>query len=333
MSKIDGIIEIHLARKNGQTPDTYRQIFKEWVQFVGTEAAFFNATHAEVADYVSYLRRKEGIEARDGDSTKYSWSTVCKHMAALRGLYKRMYIRKLIERNPFSDPDFDFHDLKEQDKKRETIPFPEEKIPEMLDAPDVNTKDGIRDRAMLALLFYCGLRASEVVELKIREVMQTDKGAYFLKLHKTKAQKQVDFRIPDEAVEYIVAAVGMRQHEFAHPEAPLFVSYTKCMGNPENVHINRKTLLMIFKHYTEKVGLNPAMYSPHSARFTAVGKLLDAGIPVIDVKKFSRHASIKMVEYYDRRLHDVDCAPHAQLSYKKADVYAFEKKDAGSEKK
>jgi integrase len=55
--------------------------------------------------------------------------------------------------------------------------------------------------------------------------------------------------------------------------------------------------------------------TPHSARATAITKLLADGIPHREVQEFSRHSSIQMVEWYDKRRFSVEQSPAKELSY------------------
>jgi integrase len=62
------------------------------------------------------------------------------------------------------------------------------------------------------------------------------------------------------------------------------------------------------------VGAGPHV-TPHSARATAITKLLTDGIPHREVQAFSRHASIQMVEHYDKRRFDVERSPAKGLEF------------------
>ena len=55
--------------------------------------------------------------------------------------------------------------------------------------------------------------------------------------------------------------------------------------------------------------------SPHSARATAITKLLSDGFSHREVQEFSRHASIQMVEVYDKRRISIDDNPASDLDY------------------
>jgi integrase len=73
-------------------------------------------------------------------------------------------------------------------------------------------------------------------------------------------------------------------------------------------------LYRLFKHYCEKAGATQFL-TPHSARATAITKLLADGIPHREVQEFSRHSSIQMVELYDKRRLTVEENPGKELDY------------------
>jgi integrase len=95
----------------------------------------------------------------------------------------------------------------------------------------------------------------------------------------------------------------------------LFVGYTGRAGStPARVPISPAGLYQLFRHYAQLAGV-PAHVTPHSARATAITKLLADGIAHRKVQEFSRHSSIQMVEVYDKRRVSVDENPAGQLEF------------------
>jgi len=73
-------------------------------------------------------------------------------------------------------------------------------------------------------------------------------------------------------------------------------------------------LYLLFKQYCMAAGAG-SFATPHSARATAITKLLADGIPHREVQEFSRHSSIQMVEWYDKRRFDVEQSPAKGLTF------------------
>lgn len=94
-------------------------------------------------------------------------------------------------------------------KQKISIPKVDKKLPEFLTdnevqellcAPDVNTDVGIRDKAMLSVLYYCGIRISELVNLKMSDLKFSEKTISVL----GKGLKERLIPISDEAIEIVL---------------------------------------------------------------------------------------------------------------------------------
>src|SRR5690606_33198787 len=102
---------------------------------------------------------------------------------------------------------------------------------------------------------------------------------------------------------------GAPQHGY------LFVSYRGKGGDFATEHpLSESGVYNLFKRYCVLAGVTTEV-SPHSARATAITRLLDQGLPHREVKEFSRHASIQMVELYDKKRRSVDESPARGLDY------------------
>jgi integrase len=182
-------------------------------------------------------------------------------------------------------------------------------------APDAQSPKGVRDRAILALLFGGALRRSELTQLRIGDVRQSSNGTSFLYLRSTKAKVDAQQALPKWSVTYLLAHLEQRRAEGGSEHDYLFVGYTGQGGKvPSSTAISDVGVYQLFKNYCSAVGAGPYV-TPHSARATAITKLLTDGIPHREVQAFSRHASIQMVEHYDKRRFDVEKSPAKGLTF------------------
>jgi integrase len=95
----------------------------------------------------------------------------------------------------------------------------------------------------------------------------------------------------------------------------LFIGFTGKGGQTITTKPMSDTgLYLLFKQYCMAAGAGMHA-TPHSARATAITKLLADGIPHREVQEFSRHSSIQMVEWYDKRRFSVEESPAKELSY------------------
>jgi integrase len=107
----------------------------------------------------------------------------------------------------------------------------------------------------------------------------------------------------------------VRKTQGAKPGDYLFNSYRGRGGrNPVSAPISTHGIYELFKRYCKQAGIKEFV-SPHSARATAITRLLSRGIPHREVQEFSRHSSIQMVELYDKRRLGVEDSPGRGLDY------------------
>lgn len=218
----------------------------------------------------------------------------------MSAFYDKLVTARIIDFNPF---------LGQMPKKpsrwaqvRPTEALEPADVQKILAAPDATTARGIRDRAILCLLFGGGFRRAEVVGLRISDIRLV--GGYCLvRLWKTKNGDVCDQGIPSWAFRAVAEHIKLRVAEGVSHDAPLFDSLTD------------SGLYKIFKRYCNRCGFR-TRFSPHSARATAITKLLTDGHDYRAVQEFSRHSSVYMVEVYDKRFVRREDNPANLLDYK-----------------
>jgi site-specific recombinase XerD len=144
----------------------------------------------------------------------------------------------------------------------------------------------------------------------LSDVINTNKGSTYLRLRKTKSQNIQKVALPDWVAEEILAFKERRIHEGKGDRDLLFVRYLHRGEEP----MGEKFVYRLFKDYLKRFKLNPD-YSPHCARVTAITQLLKQGMNHREVQELSRHASVAMVERYDRRRFEIEESPSKKLSY------------------
>ena len=112
--------------------------------------------------------------------------------------------------------------------------------------------------------------------------------------------------VPKWAANHLWSLIEERKKEGAKNADYVSLGYTGRGGQTRSDKPFSDTgVYLLFKHYCQVVGVGTHA-TPHSARATAITKLLADGIPHRQVQEFSRHASIQMVEWYDKRRFSVD---------------------------
>jgi integrase len=191
--------------------------------------------------------------------------------------------------------------------KRPTETLEAAEVRRLLDTPSAKSRTGIRCRAFLALLFGGGLRLSEATGLRLSDV-RTEHGVDVIRLRRAKSgsAKQV---LPKWAAARVAALVALRRRDGAGGDDWLFP------GRDPGRKINDRNARQLFKRLLIEAELDPVRYSPHSARATAITRLLTSGADYGDVKSFARHRSFSMVEAYDRRRKALASAAGLRLKY------------------
>lgn len=295
---------------------SYRSAISEFCNFLGVEPGseesskrLLQISQIEATLWKEELFKAPGIRPKHfkekGVVHLASPATVRKKLMILRRLFKGLQEEGLIQKNPFSQVKLP----KIHSRKRETELVPFEKVRDLIHAPGsekdsskVNSNRATRDRAILAALFLCGLRVGEVESLRMMDLKTNEEGISFFFLKETKVGVDQEQVIPPDALKLVELWKERRAREKPSSEDPFFCSISS-RGDAQNSKkkISRGSINNWAKHYGELVGIDRESISSHCGRVTAVSYLLSKGLEHKRVKDFSRHSSIEMVDYYDRR--------------------------------
>lgn len=155
----------------------------------------------------------------------------------------------------------------------------------LLQAPDSSTDDGMRDRAVLELLYGTGMRVSELCSLSIYDVADD------LIRVRGKGGKERLVPIGRQALRCVDAYLSSVRHKFdSTTEQHVFVTNR---GQP----LDRGTVWKMVQRYARKVGIEKHV-SPHTFRHTYATHLLDAGADLRVIQELLGHAHISSTDRY-----------------------------------
>jgi integrase/recombinase XerD len=225
--------------------------------------------------------------------TKLSANSKLRLISSLRGFYKFLMIDGHIKANPAEDLD--------TPQKGSYLPrfLNQTEIESLLAAPDVSTETGLRDRAILELMYACGLRVSEAVNIRIKDV---DLDAGILTCT-GKGSKTRRVPIGSSAVEWLRSYLAARRKKENIEVENLFVS---SLGRP----INRQTIYNFIKEYADRCGLEDV--SPHTLRHSFATHLVQNSADIRSVQMMLGHSDISTTQIYT---HITDT--HLRKSYEK----------------
>jgi integrase/recombinase XerD len=207
-------------------------------------------------------------------------------LSGVKAFYRYFLYEELIE----TDPTALLEGPKLGRKLPDTLSYPE--IEKILNAIDLSTPEGARNRAMLEVLYSSGLRVSELVELKLANI-HADVG--FLRVV-GKGNKERLVPIGRDALKYLTIYIeSIRGH--APHKAPQkgFESYTFLNRNGRK--LTRVMVFTVIRNLVTAIGLKKTV-SPHTFRHSFATHLIEGGADLRAVQEMLGHESITTTEIY-----------------------------------
>ncbi len=175
-------------------------------------------------------------------------------------------------------------------KSSKRLPFvlSNEEVDELLDAPDISKDNGMRDKAMLEVMYATGLRVSELLSLEFKNVNMQNA---IIKVY-GKGNKERSVPISDFAMEYLRKYIDgpRRRNPGAKKSQLIFL-------NKEGKMISRTYFYMQIKRYAEQKGVDNAV-SPHTLRHCFATHLLENGASLRAVQEMLGHANVSTTQIY-----------------------------------
>jgi integrase/recombinase XerD len=256
------------------------------------------ARHGDLADFVSDLA------AGGEDRPPVSPATLQRKVACLRSFYRHLRRQDLVT----DDPTVYLRAPKQSRRLPQVLSRDE--VAQLLEAPRGTEPPALRDRALLELMYACGLRASEAIGLEVGDV---DLETGVLRA-RGKGAKERLVPVGSAASRALVAYLGRGRPRLAgdRMEATLFL-------NHRGGRLTRQGLYKIVQRHARTAGLDGKM-SPHTLRHTFATHLLAGGCDLRSLQEMLGHADIATTQVYTHlsaeRLKDVyfDAHPRAKAS-------------------
>lgn len=178
----------------------------------------------------------------------------------------------------------------EKPKASKRLPFvmSSEEIDELLEAPDISKDNGLRDRAMLEVMYATGLRVSELLSLQFKNV-NFQNGLITVY---GKGNKQRTVPISPFALEYLRKYVdGPRKRNKGYKKS-MYIFL-----NRDGKAISRNYFFMQIKRYAEQKGIDSSV-SPHTLRHCFATHLLENGASLRAVQEMLGHTKIATTQIY-----------------------------------
>lgn len=225
-----------------------------------------------ISDFIQWLFEM-GISAR----------TQARIISGLKAFFKYLIIEDVVDHNPL--------DLIQGPKIGRKLPevLSIAEVDELIAAIDLSKPEGERNRAIIETLYSCGLRVSELCNLKASNVL-VDEG-FLLVIGKGNKERLVP--IGKTALRYIDY---YKQHYRNHLDIKK-ASEDVLFLNRRGGQLTRVMIFTIVKQLTEKAGINKTV-SPHTFRHSFATHLVDGGADLRAVQEMLGHESITTTEIY-----------------------------------
>lgn len=285
---------VHLGSTVGYSANTVRayatdlRIYLDWAERVGHDP--ISLSHRALRTYLA-----EMSEAR------YARRTIARRLASLRSFFGYLTEHGLVD----SDPAAVLVSPKLPSRLPKVIPG--DLLRTLLDAPDPTTDVGVRDRAILELLYATGARVSEITALDLPDI---DIPHAQIKVT-GKGNKQRILPLYPVAVDRLRAYLGAAREGLKADKGSSAV-FLSVRGNRMSSDAVRRML----KGHLESIG-GALSLSPHSLRHTFATQLLEAGADLRTVQELLGHVALSTTQIYThvgkRRLSEVhrDAHPRA----------------------
>jgi len=186
-------------------------------------------------------------------------------------------------------------------------------VKDFLDSPFDETIKGLRDRAIIATLFYEGVRRGEIVRLKVKDIFD-DSGVKVLRVF-GKGNKVRENGMNLTTVRLIHKYFEKSGHNI-DVEAPLFVPVGNRTKNQPNKHLDPQSIYDLVRYYVKKFSIElPEGFGVHGTRATAITNALMNGEDLNKVKEWAGHANIATTALYDKREHPPEDSPSHSVRY------------------
>lgn len=153
-----------------------------------------------------------------------------------------------------------------------------------------NTASGIRDRAIISLMYSCGLRREEVVDLNY-ENYDPENGRLIVQGKRSKERLTWLVNGAKDAMEKWIGIRGVG-------EGRMFLAINKS-GKIRDGRISSQAIYDILQKRRIAAGIRP--FSPHDLRRTFVSNLMDANVDISTIAKLAGHENVNTTMRYDRR--------------------------------
>lgn len=223
--------------------------------------------------------------------------TVKQQLAGIRHLFDWLVVGQVVPSNPAASVRGPAHSV----RRGKTPVLAPEEARALLDAIDVTTPAGLRDRALIGLMVYSFARIGAALAMRVEDVFVQNRRLW-VRLHE-KGGKQHEMPCHHNLEEYIVAYIdgcGLRDDR----KGPLFRTIGRGTGQLSTTRLPQANAFQMVRRRAAGAGIATAIGN-HSFRATGITAYLKNGGTLERAAAMANHASTRTTQLYDRRADEV----------------------------
>jgi site-specific recombinase XerD len=297
LARVPAAVEWFANIDNPRTRRAYQNDLEDFCAFVGLTGAdeFRAVTRAHVLAWRAQL-----------ESRGLAGATIRRKLAALASLFDH-----LLENNAVAggNPVHGVKRPKIETNEGKTPALGDDQAKLLLEAPDTETVKGVRDRAILAVLLYHGLRREEAARLTMGDLVER-RGIKHLRVH-GKGKKIRFLPLHPVAAERIYAYLEWDSARDTS-SGPLFRSIR---GKTTGAGVTANGLYTVVAYWARVAGIEVNGLGVHGLRATAATNALEHDADIAKVQMWLGHANISTTRLYDRRGQRPEDSPTYKVKY------------------
>ena len=280
-------VEKGLSPVSTRNYDNFLRVFVRWLQEAKLPSLKpHELTTEHIWAYRLYLSRKKDSKGKYTKKTTQNY-----YLIALRNLLNYFAEKDIVS---LPSDKIKLPKLTDKDKAIKFLKF--DQVEKLLKIPDTSTTDGLRDRAILEILFSTGMRVSELTSLNIRQFNLADliKGKFTdqeLNISGKGGSVRVIY-FSNRALKWLAAYLKTRKDM----HSPLFINYKKG-GDENDRRLTPRSIERMLRKYTVMAGL-PIEATPHTLRHSFATDLLQQGADMRSVQELLGHKNIVTTQIY-----------------------------------
>jgi site-specific recombinase XerD len=182
----------------------------------------------------------------------------------------------------------------------------------LLEAPPQDTLKGLRDRAILSVFLFHGLRIGELCCLRVKDC-QERRGVPHFRIHgkRSKVRYVPIHPVTQQHIHDYLSTAGHGGEQ----DGALFRPVKNNVSGKLNKPLHANSVFALIKRYGTAVGIASEGFCPHSLRATSATNALEHDADIAKVQQWLGHASISTTRLYDKRKSRPEESPTFQVSY------------------